>query len=204
MIIVKRGYTLTEHEPTTYNYRYQSVPSPISRTNIYPLDEYDPPDVLPKATTDTGSPVYLASVLTAGSFEGHTEIDCYFSWRSTRGRGKREQLRNWIDPNTGKYDLYEIYDDNLWGTLMLQSETPILFAFICEQITMSLTNAHPYEYVAENVRFMYQYTSNGGTHVGRRYLHFGNSDYNSILLSQTGRHTQQEYLYTVTGGIVGG
>lgn len=204
MIIVKRGYTLTEHEPTTYNYRYQSVPSPISRTNIYPLDAYDPPDVLPKATTDTGSPVYLASRLTAGSFEGHTEIDCYFSWRSTRGRGKRDLFRNWLDPTTGKYELYEIYDDGLQSISTLYSETPILIAFICEQITMSLTNAHQYNYVAESVRVMYQYTDNSGTHIGRRYLHFNNSDYNSILLSQTGRHTQQDYLYTVSGGIVGG
>lgn len=204
MIIVKRGYTLTEHEPTTYNYRYQSVPSPISRTNIYPLDEYDPPDVLPKATTDTGSPVYLASQLTAGAFEGRTEIDCYFSWRSTRGRGKHDQLRS-VEISPGKYDLREIYDDNLWGDLTLNSETPILIAFICEQITMSLTNAHQYNYVAESVRYVYQYTSNGGTHIGRRYLHFNyDSDYNSILLAQTGRHTQQDYLYTVTGGIVGG
>ena len=69
---------------------------------------------------------------------------------------------------------------------------------------MSLTNAHQYNYVAESVRVVYQYTDNSGTHIGRRYLHFNNSDYNSILLSQTGRHTQQDYLYTVSGGIVGG
>lgn len=204
MIIVKRGYTLAEHEPTTYNYRYQSVPSPISRTSIYPLDEYDPPDVLPKATTDTGFPVYLASQLTAEQVGNNEEIDCYLSWRtSSGGNGYHEVIKS-VPYTSDTYEVQMIDRDNRYATgFGIISDVPITFEFIADSITMRLTGTRQYLYVAEGVKIACKWSRNGSTNI-RNLNIFGNQYYNSIRLSQTGRHTQQEYLYTITGGIVGG
>ena len=43
MIVVNRGYTLTEHAPSTHDYQFQSVPTAVSRSNIFPLSQNDPP-----------------------------------------------------------------------------------------------------------------------------------------------------------------
>ena len=196
MILVNRGYTLTEHAPTTYNYQFQNVPSPVSRTNIFPIDQIDPP----AATTDTGYPVFLASSMAAGTLGTHTEIDCYFSWKSASGARKHDQIQN-ESTVAGKYDILEIYDDGARSTLTVLADSPIIFAFIAEKITMGFTGSHAYEYAAEGVKLAYQYVKNGVTYVQTRNLHFGDSNYNSIVLAQTGTRTQQDYLYTVSGGV---
>ena len=196
MILVNRGYTLTEHAPATYNYQFQNVPSPVSRTNIFPIDQIDPP----AATTDTGYPVFLASSMAAGTLGTHTEIDCYFSWKSASGARKHDQIQN-ISTDGVRYDIHEIYDDGVMIDTRVNSQSPIIFAFIAEKITMGFTGSHAYEYVAEGVKLAYQYVSSGTMYVATRYLHGGDSNYNSIVLAQTGTRTQQDYLYTVSGGV---
>ena len=48
MIIVKHGYTLTEYAPITYNYQYQAIPYPVTRTVPLPKMYY----------TEAGTPVF--------------------------------------------------------------------------------------------------------------------------------------------------
>lgn len=206
MIVVKNGYTMTEREPITYTYRYQSMPSPVSRTNIYPLDQYDPPNVLPAAITDTGFWVYLSSRPDIGTIGGNTSIDGYLSWRSSQGANKHIQITNEYAGAPHGYDISFSYDDGYAYTgQYVGSEVPMTFAFITEEIAFyTWTGTHALEYVATDFKIAYQYVMNGVPHIGVTKF-FGSSTqrrYNSLRLAQTGQHTQQEQVYTVTGGIV--
>lgn len=203
MIVVKNGFTMQEHAPITYNYRYQSVPSPVSRTSIYPLDQYDPPNILPAATTDTGYPVYLTSQMAVGTIGGNTSIDCYLSWRSSSGSNKHEQITNEQISASSGYDIRFIHNDGYsYTSKTVGSEEPITFAFIADTIGFYLwTGAHPMEYTASGVRVAYKYVKNGIARVSTAYI-FNNERYNDVRITQTGRHTQQDLVYTVTGGVV--
>lgn len=200
MILVDRGYTLTEHAPTTYNYQYQNVPSAITRTIGSPVSQFSPPMVL----TTTGYPLYLtAQAMAADTFEGTTEADCYISSHSTAGRGIHEVYRNVWDESEQKYRLREDAD----GTSALHNKwsvVPIKFAFIADTIRNSGGIGMPnFEYYTRNAKVMYQYTDFGKTRVEVMRLYFDYYDtYNSIDIAQTGSFTQQDYLYTVTGGVV--
>ena len=199
MIVVKNGYTMTEREPITYTYRYQSIPSPVSRTNIFPLIQNDPP----AAITDTGYPVYLTSQMAVGAIGGNTSIDCYLSWRSPSGANKHEQITNEQISASSGYDIRFIHNDGYsYTSKNVGSEEPITFAFIADTIGFYLwTGAHPMEYTAAGVRVAYKYVKNGIARVGTAYI-FNNERYNDVRITQTGRRTQQDLVYTVTGGVV--
>lgn len=205
MIVVKNGYTMTEREPITYTYRYQSIPSPVSRTNIFPLIQNDPPDVLPAAITDTGYPVYLASQMAVGTIGGNTSIDGYLSWRSSQGANKHIQVTNEKIGSWG-YDISFSYDDGYaYTSQLIGSDVPMKFAFITNEISFyTWTGTHALEYVATDFKIAFQHVHDGVQYIGVTKF-FGSSTqrrYNSLRLAQTGQHTQQEQVYTVTGGIV--
>ena len=206
MIVVKNGFTMQEHAPITYNYRYQSIPSPVSRTNIFPLIQNDPPDVLPAAITDTGYPVYLASQMAVGTIGGNTSIDGYLSYRSSQGANKHIQVTSESLGALYGYDISFSYDDGYAYTgEQIGSEVPMIFAFITEEIAFyTWTGTHALEYSAPDFKIAYQYVKNGVPRIGVTKF-FGRSTqrrYNSLRLAQTGQHTQQDLVYTVTGGVV--
>lgn len=200
MILVDHGFTMSEHAPTTYNYQFQTVPSAIVRTLDFPLDQIDPP----AADTDTGFPVFFTSQISTGAGTlgglGRQAIDCYFSRRSGNGSGKHQQIQS-IPAPSGGYEIREIYDDSLIGDINVYSETPILFAFVAEKIGAGALSS-TIGFTADSAQYAYQYTFEGVQYVAYRYMHWGDSSYNSIRLAQTGALAQTDYLYTVTGGAV--
>lgn len=207
MIIVNRGYTLTEHEPTTHNYRFQSVPTAVARSNIFPLSQNDPPQQMPAAMTDTGVPVFLTSDnLPVGALGEATEIEFYAAWNSSAGANKLLRVENYVDPTDGKYYMRDIAHDGqatLYGNY--PSDAPFIFALCTPYINMPymINSTHALDYNTDNgnnaVMVAYQCTLNGTIQTARRYFYENYRRYNRIRLA-AGTHTQQEYVYTVTGG----
>lgn len=210
MIIVNRGYTLTEHEPTTYNYRFQSVPTAVARSNIFPLSQNDPPQQMPAAMTDTGVPVFLTSDnLPVGALGEHTEIEFYAAWNSSAGANKLLRVENFVDSD-GKYYRRDIaHDGRATVDNDFSSDTPIIFALCTPNIAMPyvINSSHALEYNTDSgnnaIMVAYQYENNGVARTGRMYFYENYRRYNRIRLA-AGTHIQQDYVYTVTGGIVSG
>lgn len=206
MIVVKNGFTMSEHAPITYNYRYQSTPSPVSRTNIFPLSQNDPPNVLPAATTDTGALVYLASQITRGTLVGSTELEFYMAWNSSAGANKLVRVINRLGSD-GKYYMVDYAHDG--GNVEydnIPSDTPFVFALCTTSINMPyLTSTHAFEYNTDSgnnaVTVAYQRTFNGVVYTGTRFFYENYRRYNRVRLA-AGSHTQTEQVYAVTGGIV--
>lgn len=202
MIVVKNGFTMSEHAPITYNYRYQSTPSPVSRTNIFPLVQNDPP----AAITDTGVLVYLtSSALPSGTLVGSTEIEFYMAWNSSVGANKLAKVKN--DFYNGKYHVIEIAPDGYNVEWLSAFDTPVIFALSAPSISMPLaTSSHAWEYNTDSggndaVTLAYQYVEDGVTYTGKKFFFENYRRYNRVRLA-AGSHTQQEQVYTVTGGIV--
>ena len=204
MIIVKNGFTLEEHAPTTYNYRFQSVQSPIMRTLQYPLDSISPKKC---ATTTTGFPVYLtgsadtAEIPVAG-FQGNESVDFYMSWRSTRGSGHHERIYSLYNESAEKYSLM-LWDDDTGSHVQFSniSYSPILIAICTERLEMLLYGVHEYEYAAMGAYLAYRHTGYDGTpRISKTIIDPVGKRFNSVSLAQTGTNEQQDYLYTVSGG----
>lgn len=209
MIVVNRGYTLTEHEPTTHNYRFQSVPTAVARSNIFPLSQNDPPQQMPAAMTDTGVPVFLTSDnLPVGALGEATEIEFYAAWNSSEGANKLLRVENFLESD-GKYYRRDIAHDGWNVVYNIPSDTPHIFALCtpCINMRFMINSTHALDYTTDNgnnaVMVAYQYTRNGTIQTSRQYFYANYRRYNRIRLA-AGTHTQQDYLYTVTGGIVSG
>ena len=207
MIVVKNGFTMSEHAPITYNYRYQSTPSPVSRTNIFPLSQNDPPNVLPAATTDTGALVYLASQITRGTLVGSTELEFYMAWNSSAGANKLVRVINRLGSD-GKYYMVDYaHDERQVDYDMYSSDTPIILALCTTSINMPymINSAHAFDYNTDSgnnaVTVAYQRTIDGNIYTGTRFFYANYRRYNRVRLA-AGSHTQQEQVYAVTGGIV--
>lgn len=206
MIVVKNGYTMTEREPITYTYRYQSIPSPVSRTNIFPLIQNDPPDVLPAAITDTGVLVYLASRIANGALAGSTELEFYMAWNSSAGANKLVRVVNHLGTDGKYYMMDYAHDGGNVEYSNIPSDTPFIFALCTTSISMPyLTSTHAFEYNTDSVNnavtVAYQRTSNGAVYTGTRFFYENYRKYNRVRLA-AGSHTQTEQVYAVTGGIV--
>ena len=208
MIAVDRGYTLTEHAPTTYNYRYQNTPSPISRTIQLPVDQLNPLS----ATTTTGSPVFIANLSKDLSFlidqiGTNTEISAYISRYCTAAYGEGVHFRA-VDVYDGSYYGIRIYINGSGvATYDQYSSSPHYLAFVTEAVEMNLRDSYgrpfdPYTRRAKT-KFMYQKTVDGQKQIGTFYLGAQSWDYDSIDIEPSSTTiTQQDYLYTVTGGVV--
>lgn len=203
MIVVKHGYTLTEHAPSTHDYQFQCTPTLVSRTNIFPLAQNDPS----AAMTDTGVPVFLTSDnLPVGALGEHTEIEFYAAWNSSAGANKLLRVENYVDPADGKYYMRDIAHDGqavLYGKY--PSDAPFIFALCTPYINMPymISSTHALDYNTDNgnnaVIVAYQRTLNGTIQTSRRYFYENYRRYNRIRLA-AGTHTQQDYVYTVAGG----
>ncbi len=203
MIAVDHGYTLTEHAPTTYNYRYQNTPSPISRAIQLPVDQLNPLS----ATTTTGSPVFIADLSQSLSFlidqiGTNTEISAYLSRYSTKGEGG--YFRAWCIYDSHGYAL-ELNMNGARATMRIVSDVPYCLAFVTEAIQINLRDSYgrPFDPYTQRTKtqFLVQYTYNGRKGITRYNLGLDYYNYDSIDIEPS-TITQQDYLYTVTGGVV--
>ena len=208
MIAVDRGYTLTEHAPTTYNYRYQNTPSPISRAIQLPVDQLNPLS----ATTTTGSPVFIANLSKDLSFlidqiGTNTEISAYISRYCTAAYGEGVHFRA-VDVYDGSYYELRMYiNDSEFATVDRWSCSPHYLAFVTEAVEMNLRDVYgrPFDPYTRNgkTKFMYQKSRDGQKYIGTFYLGVQSWDYDSIDIEPSSTTIiQQDLLYTVTGGVV--
>ena len=209
MIVVDHGYTLTGHAPITRNYQYQNVPNPVSRAIQLPVDQLNPLS----ATTTTGSPVFVANLSQSLSFlidqiGTNTEISAYISRYCTAAEGEGVHFRA-ADVFDGSHYGIRIYINSSWVTTVDQySDNPHLLAFVTEAVEVNLRDPYgrpfdPYTRRAKT-RFMYQrINSSGQKAISTSYLGAQSWNYDSIDIEPSSTTiTQQDYLYTVTGGVV--
>lgn len=209
MIVVKRGYTLTEHAPSTHDYQFQCTPTLVSRTNVFPLAQNDPPQQMPAAMTDTGVPVFLTSDnLPVGALGEATEIEFYAAWNSSVGANKLLRVSNYFSQSEGRYYMmYHAHDgQQMLYDMSTGSDVPYILALCTPGIAMPvmINSSHALEYNTDSggnnaIMVAYQYEYNGVARTGRRYFYENSRRYNRIRLA-AGTHTQQDYVYTVTGG----
>lgn len=196
MIRVKNGYLLDLHPPTEYNYRWQSVPTGISRYTeqpvLIPPEDDDDAIHLEFTTGDT------AFFTTAQQYLKYEQASVSFS---SRGETTPEThvISSVLDGDT-----YRVTRDGArvggWNIFSLE---PITFAIMADRVVLDANGAYTTE-----VRLFARYRSAGGYNV-QEATSITAQAFSTWLKAQrmrlnTHQVQQQEFLYTVSGGIVQG
>lgn len=201
MILVKHGYTLSTYPPTTYNYRYQEIPTTISRQKPIPQMTRDE-DYMIKLSTAEGVGIYMAdspspdmydsldiTIYLVNSSTGNVTAQHYYydtdrTYEETQGIRYIPMLNGERYTESGRTfsSWHELPTFRLWcsGVYSLGSGGGKVYAAKSRMEIRGRSSlpTNPY------------WTS---TAFRDQYVRVAPSD-----------DTQSEYFYTVTGGIVGG
>lgn len=195
MIRVKDGYLLDLHPPTEYNYRWQSVPSGIVRYTEQPI-------FIPPVGDD--DPIELE--LTTGDKAFFTDERQYLLFRGTTisfsSRGTPSAVQHTIssvqDSTTG---LYQPTRDGSRVTWTLSAQTAPTYALMVGKITLDGSGAYTYE-----ARLFARFLRYDGWRVEEADQYNAGAFFTWLqaqqIMIKTQQVQQQEFLYTVTGGVV--
>lgn len=196
MIRVKDGYLLDLHPPTEYNYRWQSVPSGISRYTEQPI--FIPP---------VGDDDPIEVELTTGDKAFFTDEQQYLLFRGTSisffSRGTPSAVQHTISSElesiTGLYRPTIDGSRISWATSGMQ--TAPTYALMVGKITLDGSGAYTYE-----ARLFARYLMYEGWRVDEANQYDAEAFFTWLqaqqIMIKTQQVQQQELLYTVTGGVV--
>lgn len=196
MIRVKDGYLLDLHPPTEYNYRWQSVPSGITRYTEQPI-------FIPPVGDD--DPIELE--LTTGDKAFFTDERQYLLYRGTSisffSRGTPSAVQHTISSvqksGTGQYRPTLDGSMTTWDTYGAQ--TAPTYALMVGKITLDGSGAYTYE-----ARLFARFRRYDGWRVEEADQYEAGAFFTWLQAQQIMLKTQQvqqkELLYTVTGGVV--
>ena len=189
MIRLKRGYILDAHPPTEYSYQWQSVPMQIQRSVTIPVytQDDDEPAALELTTREK---VFLTERSADLPFD--RETISFFSQTSTGSVEHR--IYSEIDSVTGLYRV--AYDGGLaaWSN---RSQAPVRFSLMAGEERLEQQSTY-----IINARLFGYFLDGSGWRIIEAPGAFGSWVSNQWILASTDTQTQQEYLYTVSGGIV--
>lgn len=198
MIRVRDGYILDAHPPTEYNYRWQSVPSGIARYTEQPI-------FIPPVGDD--DPIELE--LTTGDKAFFTDEYQYLLYRGTtisfssRGTSSAEQhtISSELESITGLYRPTIDGSRISWSTSGMQ--TAPTYALMVGKITLDGSGAYTYE-----ARLFARYLMYEGWRVDEANQYDARAFFTWLqaqrIMIRTQQVQQQEFLYTVSGGIING
>lgn len=195
MITVNRGYILDQHPPAEYEYRFQSVPSGIMRSTEQPVLVQPEEDEAPALRLTTGDKIYLTS----------DESELLFNATSltfishTSGGPVTHVLSSELNSLTG---VYRLTLDGSSATWSVSGTEPLKLALMTARAeTGYYGGVYTYE-----PRLFVKYLNWEGYNIQEaptlRPSDFGNWIKSQEMLIETAAVQQQEYLYTVTGGVV--
>lgn len=195
MIRVKDGYLLDLHPATEYNYRWQSVPSGITRYTEQPI--FIPP---------VGDDDPIEVELTTGDKAFYTDERQYLLFRGTSisffSRGTPSAVQHTIssvqDSTTG---LYQPTRDGSQITWTLSAQTAPTYALMVGKITLDSSGAYTYE-----ARLFARFRRYDGWRVEEADQYEAGAFFTWLqaqqMMLKTQQVQQQEFLYTVSGGVV--
>lgn len=196
MIHVRDGYILDAHPPTEYNYRWQSVPSGITRYTEQPI--FIPP---------VGDDDPIEVELTTGDRAFYTDEQQYLLFRGTtisfssRGTPSAElhTISSEQDSTTGLYRPTLDGSHTTWNTYGAQ--TAPTYALMVGKITLDGSSAYTYE-----ARLFARYLMYEGWRVDEADQYNAGAFFTWLqaqqMMLKTQQMQQQEFLYTVSGGVV--
>lgn len=189
MIRVRRGYILDAHPPTEYNYQWQSVPTQLQRSvtiPVYTQDE-DEPAALELTTRDK---VFLTERSADLPFDRQT-----ISFFSRTSSGSVEhRIYSEVDSVTG---LYRVAYDGGLAAWSKQSQAPVRFSLMAGEERLEQQGTY-----IINARLFGYFLGSSGWSISEAPGAFGSWVSNQWMLASTDTQTQQEFLYTVSGGVV--
>lgn len=196
MIRVRDGYILDAHPPTEYNYRWQSVPSGITRYTEQPI--FIPP---------VGDDDPIEVELTTGDKAFFTDEYQYLLYRGTsisfssRGTPSAElhTISSVQDSGTGMYRPTLDGSTTTWN--LYGAQTAPTYALMVGKITLDGSGAYTYE-----ARLFARFMRYDGWRVEEADQYSAGAFYTWLqaqqIMLRTQQVQQQEFLYTVSGGVV--
>lgn len=194
MITVNRGYTLDLHPPAEREYRFQSVPSGIVRSTVQPVLVPPVEDEAPALRLTTQELIYFTDdwqelPLTA------TSISFYSRSASVP---EYHVISSEPNPLTG---IYQVTLDGSGAFWNIGSTAPIVFSLMTDRAHTDSSGAYAYE-----SRLFAKYLNAEGYNIAEAYAlrpyDLGTWIKAQEIVIETAAVQQQEYLYTVTGGVV--
>lgn len=194
MIRVRDGYLLDLHPPTEYNYRWQSVPSEITRYTEQPI--FIPP---------VGDDDPIEVELTTGDKAFYTDEWQYLLFRGTTisfsSRGTpsvQHTISSVQDSTTG---LYQPTRDGSQITWTLSAQSAPTYALMVGKITLDSSGAYTYE-----ARLFARFRRYDGWRVEEADQYNAGAFFTWLqaqqIMLKTQQVQQQEFLFTVSGGVV--
>ncbi len=196
MIHVRDGYILDAHPPTEYNYRWQSVPSGITRYTEQPI--FIPP---------VGDDDPIEVELTTGDKAFFTDERQYLLFRGTSisfsSRGTPSAVQHTI--SSKQESTTEMYQPTLDGSMIAWSlfgaQTAPTYALMVGKVTLDGSSAYTYE-----ARLFARFRRYDGWRVEEADQYNAGAFFTWLqsqqIMLRTQQVQQQEFLYTVSGGVV--
>lgn len=194
MITVNRGYTLDLHPPAEREYRFQSVPSGIVRSTVQPVLVPPVEDEAPAFRLTTGNKIYFAS----DESELLINVTSIAFYSRSASVPEYHVLSSELNSLTGVYRLTLDGSSATWG---VSGTEPLKLALMTDRAKTDSNGSYAYE-----ARLFVKYLNWEGYNIVEaptlRPSDFGNWIKAQEMLIETAAVQQQEYLYTVTGGVV--
>lgn len=200
MILVKHGYTLSTYPPATYNYRYQEIPTTISRQKPIPQMTRDE-DYMIKLSTAEGVGIYMADSWFLGIYDS-SDITIYLVNPATGSATEQhyyyETDRTYEETRGIRYiPMLNGSPYTEEGSTFSSWHEPPVCGLWCSGV-YSLNSSGGKVYAAKSRMAIRGQSTRQGSYWNAYPFR---DEYVRVAQSND---TQSEYFYTVTGGIVGG
>lgn len=188
MIRVRRGYILDAHPPTEYNYQWQSVPTQLQRSVTIPVytQEEDKPAALELTTRDK---VFLTE--RSADLPFNRQTISFFS--RTDSPPVEHRISSEEDSVSGQYRVTYDGTQVSWDS----SLAPVRFSLMAGEARLDSQGGY-----IISVRLFGYFLRYDGWYISEASGAFGSRIQRQWMIMSTDTQTQQEFLYTVSGGIV--